>query len=155
MKKLLPLLLFAAGLMTLLMPSATFSQTSSVSRLLDRYYAVKVALTRDNFDSARMASTEFAAAAQTSDVKGAAKLAATVKKAGSASNIEALRKAFKPVSNDMIALVTKYHAKSDAPAYVQYCPMVNAYWLSADEQVRNPYYGKKMLFCGQTQRTIQ
>ena len=36
--------------------------------------------------------------------------------------------------------------------FVQKCPMANnnegAFWLSADEEVRNPYYGEQMITCG-------
>ena len=36
--------------------------------------------------------------------------------------------------------------------YVQKCPMANnnkgAVWLSAEEEIRNPYYGDAMLTCG-------
>lgn len=155
MKKLLSLFLLALACATVLAPSGSFAQPSAVHHLLDRYYAIKVALTRDNFDSAKLASTEFAADVAAMPIKGTSRLIASAKKASAAPNIEALRKAFKSVSNDMIALVVKHHVKTDAPAYVQYCSMVKARWLSADEQVRNPYYGKKMLFCGQTQRTIE
>ena len=153
MKKLLPLFLLALGLAML--PGSACAQNSAFRHLLDRYYAMKVSLTRDNFDSARLASTEFSSDLSSMHLKGTSKLVASAKKATMAPNIEALRKAFKPVSDEMIALVAKYHTASDAPAYVQYCSMMKAYWLSADEEVRNPYYGKKMLFCGQTKRTIE
>ncbi len=43
--------------------------------------------------------------------------------------------------------------------YVQTCPMANnnkgAIWLSAQKEIRNPYYGDAMLACGRVIRTIQ
>ena len=43
--------------------------------------------------------------------------------------------------------------------YVQTCPMANnnkgAVWLSAQKEIRNPYYGDAMLTCGRVIRTIQ
>jgi hypothetical protein len=30
-----------------------------------------------------------------------------------------------------------------------YCPMVRGSWLQKDETIRNPYYGKGMLTCGE------
>ena len=43
--------------------------------------------------------------------------------------------------------------------YKQYCPMAfegkGGYWLSNSKEVRNPYYGDKMLKCGSVQETIQ
>jgi hypothetical protein len=36
--------------------------------------------------------------------------------------------------------------------YKQYCPMAfsntGAYWLSESKEIRNPYFGDKMLKCG-------
>ncbi|APG61087.1 DUF3347 domain-containing protein [Christiangramia salexigens] len=41
----------------------------------------------------------------------------------------------------------------------QYCPMAfggkGGYWYSNEEQIRNPYYGDKMLKCGRIEETIQ
>ncbi|WP_339849838.1 DUF3347 domain-containing protein [uncultured Dokdonia sp.] len=43
--------------------------------------------------------------------------------------------------------------------YKQYCPMAfegkGAYWLSNSPEIRNPYYGDKMLKCGVVDKEIQ
>ncbi|MFP9113910.1 DUF3347 domain-containing protein [Flavobacterium sp. RHBU_3] len=43
--------------------------------------------------------------------------------------------------------------------YYQHCPMYNngkgANWLSLDKEVKNPYYGSKMLSCGSTTETLK
>lgn len=43
--------------------------------------------------------------------------------------------------------------------YYQHCPMYNdgkgANWLSKDKEVKNPYYGSKMLSCGKTVETLK
>lgn len=43
--------------------------------------------------------------------------------------------------------------------YKQFCPMAfngdGGYWFSNVEQIRNPYYGDKMLKCGEVTETIQ
>lgn len=42
--------------------------------------------------------------------------------------------------------------------FYQYCPMANgnngAYWLSEISEIRNPYFGDKMLTCGETRDTL-
>ena len=42
---------------------------------------------------------------------------------------------------------------NDEELFVQFCPMANegkgAYWLSQEEQIKNPYYGAMMLRCGE------
>lgn len=41
------------------------------------------------------------------------------------------------------------------PIYEQYCPMYDsdrgATWLSLNEEIKNPYFGSKMLKCGEVQ----
>lgn len=43
--------------------------------------------------------------------------------------------------------------------YYQFCPMANndrgAYWLSTEENIRNPYYGEMMLECGEVRETLE
>ncbi|MGB3151084.1 MAG: DUF3347 domain-containing protein, partial [Maribacter sp.] len=48
---------------------------------------------------------------------------------------------------------------SNTTAYYQYCPMAEkdkaAYWFSATEDIRNPYFGDAMLGCGENRETIK
>jgi hypothetical protein len=50
-------------------------------------------------------------------------------------------------------------SKFEVPVYYQFCPMANdgkgANWLSKDKEIKNPYYGSKMLSCGKTVETIK
>jgi len=43
--------------------------------------------------------------------------------------------------------------------YYQFCPMANdgkgAYWVSEQEAISNPYFGKRMLKCGSTKETLE
>ena len=45
------------------------------------------------------------------------------------------------------------------PVYKIFCPMFNdnkgAFWLSDSREVKNPYYGKEMLSCGEVQEEIK
>lgn len=38
--------------------------------------------------------------------------------------------------------------------YYDYCPMKKSYWISAEESIKNPYYGAKMLSCGKVTEKI-
>lgn len=71
-------------------------------------------------------------------------------------DIKVQRAKYLPLS-DALYIVTK-SADNEAPVYYQYCPMANdgkgAHWLSAENQVNNPYYGSEMLHCGETVETI-
>ncbi|HET8810109.1 MAG TPA: DUF3347 domain-containing protein [Flavobacteriaceae bacterium] len=48
---------------------------------------------------------------------------------------------------------------TDRTLYQAYCPMYNngdgGIWLSAVEEIKNPYFGSKMLKCGKVQEVIQ
>jgi Protein of unknown function (DUF3347) len=64
------------------------------------------------------------------------------------------REHFAKLSNNMYALVFKFKA-NETEAYLQYCPMKKASWLSDKKDVRNPYYGSKMLDCGSVKATLK
>lgn len=80
-------------------------------------------------------------------------LASDVKKISETQDIKIQRDFFKSVSKNMYELMKV--SKADTPTYYQYCPMVNANWLSKENEVRNPYYGSKMMSCGKTVETIK
>jgi len=46
----------------------------------------------------------------------------------------------------------------NTPRYYQYCPMAfdnkGAYWISNETEIRNPYFGEKMLKCGENKDTL-
>ncbi len=63
------------------------------------------------------------------------------------------REHFAKLSNNMYTLVASFKA-NDAEAYWHYCPMKKASWLSNSKEVRNPYYGSKMLKCGSVKATL-
>lgn len=70
---------------------------------------------------------------------------------------EEQREHFEALSEDIYTL-----AKSDESSfetlYRQYCPMAfnneGAYWLSAQKEIRNPYFGDRMLKCGSVEEVI-
>ncbi len=61
---------------------------------------------------------------------------------------------FVKLSNNMYAMVSKFKA-NDAETYYHYCPMKKASWLSLSKEVKNPYYGSKMLQCGSVKATLK
>ncbi|QTE23721.1 DUF3347 domain-containing protein [Polaribacter cellanae] len=72
----------------------------------------------------------------------------------SKSPIAYQREHFKVLSKNMIDMVAITGAFNKL--YEQYCPMYKkgSAWLSMSKEVRNPYYGSKMLKCGKVQREI-
>ncbi len=72
------------------------------------------------------------------------------------SDIEAQRQAFSKFNEAFYKSLEMFGLKNET-AYYQFCPMYNngAYWISETEEIRNPYYGDKMLDCGETKDTIK
>jgi len=72
-------------------------------------------------------------------------------------DIEEQRKQFDFLSQALVK-ATKVFGIGEATLYVQHCPMANnnegADWLSNVEEIRNPYFGDKMLTCGLVKTTI-
>ncbi len=74
-----------------------------------------------------------------------------------AKTIDDKRKLFKTISEQMYDLVRTVQYDR-AVVYHQYCPMAfndaGAYWLSKEDNIKNPYFGKKMLTCGEVKDSI-
>ncbi|MDO9276377.1 MAG: efflux RND transporter periplasmic adaptor subunit [Lutibacter sp.] len=72
--------------------------------------------------------------------------------------IEEVRKAFQPISETMIALANSFKPFGKT-LYVQHCPMADgnkgANWLSQFKEIKNPYFGAKMMKCGETKSIIK
>ena len=74
-----------------------------------------------------------------------------------ANNIAHQREHFDMLSLDVYDLVKV--VKTSQPLYKDFCPMYNnkkgAIWLSETKEIKNPYYGKKMLTCGEIKEEIK
>lgn len=72
----------------------------------------------------------------------------------SESPMEHQREHFKILSKDVTDMVAITGTANTL--YEQFCPMYDggSAWLSMSEDVRNPYYGSKMLKCGKVQKEI-
>lgn len=144
-----------------LISQISFAQTKSTTpnQLLKSYYEVKNALVTGNSENAAANAEAFVKTANTVDYKLISEGSVNIllKDAGAISStkdIKKQREAFVNLSKNMaeIAKVTKL---SDEPIYKQYCPMKNAYWLSNEKTIKNPYYGSSMLSCGNVEETIK
>jgi Cu(I)/Ag(I) efflux system membrane fusion protein len=79
------------------------------------------------------------------------------KKISSSMDIEEQRKQFNFLSQALIKSIKVFGVPEDT-LYVQHCPMVNnnegADWLSREAEIRNPYFGDKMMKCGAVKNVI-
>lgn len=78
-----------------------------------------------------------------------------------AVNIEEQRNHFLTISKSLSDAVQKLgiQMEADKTLYIEFCPMANenkgGYWLSLEKEIKNPYFGKKMLKCGEVKATIK
>jgi hypothetical protein len=72
-------------------------------------------------------------------------------------DLQAKRKAFQMISDQMYDLVRTVRYDRQV-VYHQYCPMAfndeGAYWLSNNSEIMNPYFGNKMLHCGEVRDSL-
>ena len=131
---------------SLLIGASAFAQDTK--KLLVDYLAIKDALASDDETAAKGAIAIFQndLKAQPSFSQKAILLKGT-EKFGNAKGIEKQREAFEAISPAMWE-VTKVSTSLGQPAFYQYCPMKQAYWISGSAEIKNPYYGAQMLTCG-------
>ena len=72
-------------------------------------------------------------------------------------DIEGQRSQFSFLSTAMINTLQAFGYEDTL--YIQHCPMAmdnqGADWLSGEEEVKNPYFGDKMMKCGSVKRTLK
>ncbi|WP_313502041.1 DUF3347 domain-containing protein [Kaistella carnis] len=132
---------------------------AAISKLYQNYLNIKTALATDNSDEASKAANLFIKAASMVDYKVLSEgnldvLRKNASKIADSRSIETQRESFNILSQNMIAM-TKNFKLSDKSVFVQYCPMAEASWLSAEKEIKNPYYGKSMLTCGSVKSEIK
>ncbi len=119
------------------------------------YIHLKEALVASQMNEAKKAATKLEVSLEEVDKSQKAKAEAA--NVVSAATLDGQRKAFASLSNEMATLV-KSGELSMGEVYLEYCPMANensgAYWLSSQKEIKNPYFGDKMLKCGSVKETI-
>ena len=152
-------------------PRSNFTEagTEKLLHVLRDYYSLKNALVASDADKATEAAVHIQVSADslekfindsthilytyTKEIKVQAGNIVTSKK-----DVELQRIPFEKVSDAVFTLVKDANLKN-AGIYRQYCPMAfndkGAHWLSDEEKIRNPYFGKKMLTCGEVTDTLK
>lgn len=137
-----------------------------VDQLVDQYLNLKNALVASDAEATKAAANEVLTIARampvatlTTDEKAyaeekTARVISSVEEIAAASDVEAQRAHLEPLSEAVFSLAKAFDAAGQT-LYYQHCPMAlndkGAYWLSANEEIQNPYFGEKMLKCGSTE----
>jgi len=121
-----------------------------VGQQFQHYIHLKTALVNSDVNEARSGAKMLMENTDDTDLKG------MLSKISEASDIEEQRTVFSDVTGKMTVIVDA--SISSGEVYKQFCPMAfnnqGGYWLSSEEEIRNPYFGDKMLKCGKVTETI-
>jgi len=154
-------LFYIVALAMLSTTSSLYAQDSikmQSSKLLSSYYSIKDALVNDDAGVAASNSKEFVEIINgiDKDVIPEASSNALIKDADNLSqskDIKRQREYFTSLSTNMFALAKAVKLTKE-PLYQQYCPMKKAAWLSSNQTIKNPYFGRSMLTCGKVTATL-
>lgn len=134
------------------MAAASFDDESTHA-LFEEYQKLRVALVETAPDRAKVAAEEMKAAVGESFTE-ISTLADEISKAG---DVEKQREQFSQLT-EKVEPIFKGSIEG-GEIYKQFCPMAfegkGGYWISDASEIRNPYYGDKMLTCGKVTETIQ
>lgn len=149
--------------------SVAASMKTQISQLVSQYMILKDALVASDANAAKASANEvleIANAMPVATLTGDEKAYAEEKRAqvvnsatqiAQANDVEAQRENFEQLSESVFSMAKAFDA-ADQTLYYQHCPMAlnnqGAYWLSSNEEIRNPYFGEKMLKCGSTEEVF-
>lgn len=127
-------------------------------QLLSAYIEIKNSLVKTDGSAASESAKTFFSLAKESSDELMKELASDAEHIMETSNPSHQRDHFNTLSDNIYKLV-KSTTANETIIYRQYCPMAlnntGAYWLSAEKEVKNPYFGDMMLHCGSVIETIE
>ena len=143
---------------------------NQLKQVFNDYILVKDALVNDDANSARQAGKQIIQSLKNVDMKLLSddkahnhwmtiqkELNASANAISGSTDISKQRGHFKHLSAHMISSVQLFGINQKV--YSEFCPMADnnkgAYWISLEEEIRNPYYGEAMLTCGEVRDTLE
>lgn len=128
----------------------------SVNKVYAQYLLVKKGLVNSDAAAVQKASKELTSlledGEETKNLKATAELISITK------GIDKQRDFFVALTNETEKMITNADITT-GKVYKQYCPMAfdntGGYWLSDSKEIRNPYFGDRMLKCGKVEEEIK
>ncbi|MEN8124481.1 MAG: efflux RND transporter periplasmic adaptor subunit [Bacteroidota bacterium] len=143
-----------------------------LSNVVDAYIILKDALTKDDATTALKQAKNVKSTVKKVDMlllhgdahniwmKSLKQINKNITTIQNSNNIEVQRKAFGLLGKNLSYVIDFTGVKSpdNKPLYLEFCPMADnnkgSYWLSYEKEIKNPFFGKKMLRCGEIIRTF-
>ncbi len=147
--------------------AASTQKNDATSEIIDSYLQIKNTLVADDKDGAAKGGTAMITAFSNFDMttlkgethKEYMEILESAKEHAEhivKSDIAHQREHFEVLSTDVSDLITLLG--TEKTLYQDFCPMANnnkgAYWLSEVEEIKNPYFGAKMMKCGSVKKQI-
>lgn len=146
--------------------AASAGLKTDLDKFLHYYLNIKDALVKGDFSQAKAASkkyfeemTDYKMEEMTADQKSFArplldKIKYDLEHMSNAPNIDHVREHFSSLSDSNWKIFKAFGVTKDGALYLDYCPMEKANWISSEKPIQNPYYGSKMMTCGNVKETI-
>lgn len=124
------------------------SAQQNTQSLATPYLAIQKSLSEDSFEGISKQALPLVEVVNNSEVEKGLKekIKTSAETLSKTTNLESARSEFKKLSQ----LMVRWHATAKPEGVkVAYCSMVKGSWLQKEEALANPYYGSKMLRCGE------
>lgn len=146
--------LMLAASMSLIFALSVQAQSKTV---LSTYLDIKNALVKTDSKNANLAAKEMIGILNGKSDELSEKLMADAKVISVSDDVKLQRKHFDTLSQNVYAYV-KASGDKDSTIYKQFCPMAfnntGAFWLAAEKEINNPYFGSMMLHCGSVKEEL-
>ena len=133
---------------------AVVAEQKTLDGVVMGYLALKDALVASNPKDAQARAVDLL---EMVDATKTPNIQQNVKEMAAATDLAVQRTYFDSLSMNLYEQV-KEHGAPHQTLYKQYCPMAfdnqGAFWLSANREIKNPYFGDEMLKCGQVEEEI-
>jgi len=145
---------------------ATFR--GQLATVYDAYLRLQAALADDRLEDAKAAFGRLQASTRTPDTRllqgvvlhvwqaAQVELSRALEGDLQGADLAGLRERFASVSKTVLGIVDTFGHPGEVTLHRAFCPMAfdgkGAVWLQVGDQVTNPYFGQKMLRCGEIQR---
>lgn len=130
--------------------------TDVANQLIEGYLQIKDALVNTNVDEAKRTAEAVHQDIGSAEGEGISIILEDIEHIANTESVEHQREHFNELSKHVYALAKATDANKNL--YRQYCPMAfnntGAFWLSSSEEIRNPYFGDRMLKCGRVEETL-
>ncbi|NGZ90596.1 efflux RND transporter periplasmic adaptor subunit [Psychroflexus maritimus] len=132
-----------------------------LKEILQFYLQLKEALANDDQSEAISIAQNFQRELKSmpiEEVQAKKAIQNLVNEVSNSKKMEDARQYFQYLSDVLIALAEQENPLNET-LYVQFCPMADndqgAFWLSTEEEIKNPYYGSMMLKCGSVEQELK